>query len=60
MERGLRMRYYAGGFWQALLVLLLTLAAGGAVYVGAARLWRLEELGVVWRLLRRRVARKAA
>jgi putative peptidoglycan lipid II flippase len=42
------------GFAAALAVLLVTLAASGATYVAAARLLRLEELGMVWRVIRRR------
>ena len=38
-----------GGFTQALVALLVAVAASGATYVGAARLLRLEELGLVWR-----------
>ena len=45
------------GFVWLIATLLLTVAASGAAYVGAARLLRLEELGLVWRLLRRRARR---
>jgi hypothetical protein len=44
----------ARAFWQALLVLLLTLAAGAVTDAGTARLLRLEELGLVGRVLRRK------
>ena len=43
-----------GGFAQALVALLVAVAASGAAYVGAARLLHVEELGLAWRLLRRR------
>jgi len=41
------------GFVAVLAALLLTVAASGATYALAARLLRLEELGLVWRVLRR-------
>lgn len=44
------------GFLQALVILLVVVALSAAAYAGAARLLRLEELGLVWRLLRRRRA----
>jgi putative peptidoglycan lipid II flippase len=46
-----------GGFAQALVALLLAVAASGAAYVGAARLLRLEELSLVWSIIRRRARR---
>lgn len=46
-----------GASVRALVVLLLTVAVSGAVYVGAARLLRVEELGLVWGVVRRRVRR---
>jgi len=48
-----------GGFAQALAALLIAVAASGAAYVGAARLLRLEELSLVWSVLRRRAGRAA-
>ena len=50
--------FAAGGFVAALLVLLLTVAASAGVYAGATRLLRVEELGLVWRTLRRRRGRR--
>lgn len=47
------------GFLAALGVLALAVAASGAAYVAAAKLLRVEELGLVWSLLRRRVRRAA-
>ena len=46
-----------GGFGAALAALLVAVAASGATYIGAARLLHLEELGLAWRLLRRRTGR---
>jgi hypothetical protein len=46
----------ARGFVESFLVLLLALAASAAAYTGAARLLRVEELGLVWRVLRRKGA----
>ena len=51
--------FAAGGFWPLLASVLVSVAAGGAVYLGMARLLKLEELVVVRQLLRRR-RRKAA
>ena len=45
------------GFVEVFAALTLTVAVSGAVYVGAARLLHLEELGLVWRVLRRRARR---
>ena len=46
---------FAGHGFLALFVCVLAMAvAGGAVYVGLAKLLRLEELALVWRALRRR------
>jgi putative peptidoglycan lipid II flippase len=45
----------SGGFLQALGVLLVAVVASGATYVVAARLLRVEELGLVWSVLQRRV-----
>jgi len=42
------------GFGPALLALFVALGASAAAYAGAARSLRLEELGLVWRVLRRR------
>ena len=36
------------------------MAGGGLVYLGIAKALKLEELSMVWRLLRRRGARPAA
>jgi putative peptidoglycan lipid II flippase len=47
------------GFVEVLVALTATVAVSGAAYVGAARLLRVEELGLVWGLLRRRVRRAA-
>ena len=47
------------GFAQALVALLIAVASSGAAYVGAARLLRLEELSLVWNIIRRRVRRSA-
>jgi putative peptidoglycan lipid II flippase len=44
------------GFAQALAALVIALAASGATYVVVARLARLEELGLVWSLVRRRAS----
>ncbi len=46
--------FAAGGFWPLLASVLAAVAAGGAVYLGLARVLKLEELAVVRRLLRRR------
>ncbi len=46
-----------GGFAQALVALLIAVAASGAAYVGAARLLRIEELSLVWSIIRRRARR---
>jgi hypothetical protein len=48
------------GFAGVLAALLVAVTASGATYVAAARLLRLEELGLVWRLLRRRARRAEA
>ena len=42
------------GFFEVLAALLAAVAASGATYAVAARLLRVEELGLVWRVLRRR------
>ena len=42
------------GFWGLLAALVAAVVAGGAVYLGLARLLRLEELSVVRQVLRRR------
>jgi putative peptidoglycan lipid II flippase len=42
------------GFVEVLAALLVTVAASGVTYVAVARLLRTEELGLAWRLLRRR------
>jgi putative peptidoglycan lipid II flippase len=46
--------FAGGGFVPALLALLAALIASAAAYAGVARLLRLEELVLVWRVLRRR------
>lgn len=48
------------GFVEVLLALAIAVAVSGSVYVGAGRLLRLEELGLVWRVVRRRVTRAEA
>ncbi len=48
-----------GGFAEVFAVLALTVAVSGAAYAGVARLLRLEELGLLWRLLRRRASRRS-
>jgi len=50
----------SGGFWSQLVALTAAVGAGGATYVGLARLMRLEELTLVWRALRRRPEGEAA
>ena len=52
--------FAAGGFPQLLVAVLVAVGAGGLVYVGLARLLKLEELAEVWRLLRRRRAEPVA
>jgi putative peptidoglycan lipid II flippase len=52
--------FAAGGFLPLLVAVFAAVAAGGAVYVGLARLLGLEELAEVWRLLRRRRVGPAA
>jgi len=46
----------ADRFVPVLAALLLAVVASGATYAGAARLLRLDELGLAWRLLRRKGA----
>jgi hypothetical protein len=46
--------YADRGLAQLLLSVVLVFAAGGLVYLGIARLLRVEELGVIRTLLRRR------
>ncbi len=46
--------YAAASFWSLLVTVVVAVAAGVAVYVGLARLFRLDELTAVWRALRRR------
>jgi len=55
---GLRMtqRVTSVGFLQALVIMLVVVGLSAAAYAGAASLLRLEELGLVWRLVRRRRA----
>jgi putative peptidoglycan lipid II flippase len=48
--------YAAGGFLPLLTAVLIAVAAGAAVYVALARLFKLDELTAVWRALRRRRA----
>jgi putative peptidoglycan lipid II flippase len=49
-----------GGFLRLLVSVLVAVTAGGLVYLGLAKLLKLEELNMVWRLLRRRSAAPAA
>jgi len=51
--------FAAAGFWPLLAGVLAAVVAGGAVYLGLARLLGLEELAVVRQLLRRRSRRRA-
>jgi putative peptidoglycan lipid II flippase len=46
--------FAAGGFWPLLATVGIAVAAGAAVYLGLARLLRLEELSVVRQVLSRR------
>jgi putative peptidoglycan lipid II flippase len=46
--------FAAGGFVQLVVVVIAAVAAGGAVYLGLAKLLGLEELSVVRQVLRRR------
>ena len=46
--------YAAAGFLPLLTAVLAAVAAGAAVYVALARLFKLDELTAVWRALRRR------
>ena len=46
--------FAAGGFPQLVVAVVAAVAAGGAVYLGLARLLKLEELSVVRQVLRRR------
>jgi peptidoglycan biosynthesis protein MviN/MurJ (putative lipid II flippase) len=43
-----------GGFAQLVVVVIAAVAAGGAVYLGLAKLLKLEELSVVRQVFRRR------
>ncbi|MCX6362810.1 MAG: murein biosynthesis integral membrane protein MurJ [Actinobacteria bacterium] len=49
-----------GGFLRLLVSVFLAVAAGGLVYLGIAKALKLEELNMVWRLLRRRRAEPVA
>ena len=49
-----------GGFLRLLVSVFAAVAGGGLVYLGIAKALKLEELSMVWRLLRRRGARPAA
>jgi putative peptidoglycan lipid II flippase len=51
--------FASGGFVPLLAAVLVAVAAGAAVYVGLARLLKLEELTAVWNILRRRRAAPA-
>jgi len=51
--------FAAGGFVPLLAAVLTAVAAGAAVYIGLAKVLRLEELTTVWRILRRRHATPA-
>lgn len=44
-------------FFEVLAALTLAVAVSGAAYVGAARLLHVEEMGLVWSVVRRRVRR---
>ena len=46
--------FAAGGFLRLVVTVVAAVAAGGAVYLGLAKLLRLEELSVVRQVLRRR------
>ncbi|HYN38844.1 MAG TPA: lipid II flippase MurJ, partial [Rhodospirillales bacterium] len=46
--------FAAGGFVPLLVAVLAAVFAGAAVYVGLAKVLKLEELTAVWRILRRR------
>ena len=48
--------FAARGFLPLLAAVLIAVAAGAAVYVALARLFKLDELTAVWRVLRRRRA----
>ncbi|MEI6726098.1 MAG: hypothetical protein WCN81_07745, partial [Actinomycetes bacterium] len=51
--------FAGGGFLRLLVSVLAAVAAGGLVYLGLAKLLKLEELNLMWRLLRRRGATPA-
>jgi len=48
------------GFFEVLVAVTVAAAVSGAVYVVVARLLHVEELGLVWRVVRRRVRRAEA
>ena len=52
--------YAAAGFAELLVATSVAVAGGGLVYVGLARLLKLDELTAVWRALRRRRVRTVA
>jgi hypothetical protein len=51
--------FAGGGFVPLLAAVLAAVAAGAAVYIGLAKVLKLEELTAVWRILRRRRATPA-
>jgi peptidoglycan biosynthesis protein MviN/MurJ (putative lipid II flippase) len=52
--------FAAGGFGRLVAAIALAVFAGGAVYLGLAKLLRLDELAVVRQLVRRRSRRPTA